>query len=369
MSDTGSSLSPLRREDYEAIEAAVMETARGRWFLAEYARRHRVSDTTTVLDAIGRLEKIVKRERSVPDMDRIRLDLADMAHAIERTKDEIAQIKHHADDNGKFARATDELDAIVNQTERATSEILTAAEHIQELAWTLREEGADSESCDKLDTFATEIYTACSFQDLTGQRTQKVVHVLKYLENRIMAMTEIWGIEDLPEAKDTNLRPGDTRADAHLLNGPQLEGEGIDQSDIDALISDGDIIDMVEFDTIETPSDDIAYDAAPDAAPVAAAAADAVEAEIAENAGIEAETLAEDVFDAAEAAAEGDIEMVVAAEAVSDDFAAEAVAEGHLDAEWTAEESAASADQAAAPEADDDPTVDFTRAEKTAIFI
>ena len=30
--------------DYEAIEAAVVETVRGRWFLAEYARRSRVDE-------------------------------------------------------------------------------------------------------------------------------------------------------------------------------------------------------------------------------------------------------------------------------------------------------------------------------------
>ncbi|HEY0293198.1 MAG TPA: hypothetical protein VGC51_12860 [Hansschlegelia sp.] len=32
-------------DDYEAIADAVMETARGRWFLAEYARRNRAAET------------------------------------------------------------------------------------------------------------------------------------------------------------------------------------------------------------------------------------------------------------------------------------------------------------------------------------
>ena len=43
-------------EDYEAIEAAVMDTARGRWFLAEFARRNRTADTSVLLAAIERLE-------------------------------------------------------------------------------------------------------------------------------------------------------------------------------------------------------------------------------------------------------------------------------------------------------------------------
>ncbi|MBL8905441.1 MAG: hypothetical protein JNM20_02075 [Rhizobiales bacterium] len=42
--------------DYEEIERAVMESARGRWFLAEFAKRIRAQDTALILDAIHRLE-------------------------------------------------------------------------------------------------------------------------------------------------------------------------------------------------------------------------------------------------------------------------------------------------------------------------
>jgi chemotaxis protein CheZ len=37
----------------------------------------------------------------------------------------------------------------------------------------LREQGLEAEICDMLDTKATDVYTACSFQDLTGQRTRR----------------------------------------------------------------------------------------------------------------------------------------------------------------------------------------------------
>ncbi len=42
--------------DFEAIQGAVEETARGRWFLAEFARRNRVADTGTLLEALQRIE-------------------------------------------------------------------------------------------------------------------------------------------------------------------------------------------------------------------------------------------------------------------------------------------------------------------------
>jgi hypothetical protein len=46
----------LTPDDYDRIEEAVMETARGRWFLAEFARRVRSGDTQKILQAIERLE-------------------------------------------------------------------------------------------------------------------------------------------------------------------------------------------------------------------------------------------------------------------------------------------------------------------------
>ena len=43
--------------DFDTIEAAVMESARGRWFLVEYARRNRHADTQVLLAALARLEE------------------------------------------------------------------------------------------------------------------------------------------------------------------------------------------------------------------------------------------------------------------------------------------------------------------------
>jgi hypothetical protein len=60
---------PLSAADYAAIEAALLQTSRGRWFLAEYARRNRHADTGMLLTALERLENIVREnlaERSAP---------------------------------------------------------------------------------------------------------------------------------------------------------------------------------------------------------------------------------------------------------------------------------------------------------------
>jgi len=53
----------LEDQDYEDIEAAVLETARGRWFLHEHARRTRASETDRMSLAIERLEADVRQQR------------------------------------------------------------------------------------------------------------------------------------------------------------------------------------------------------------------------------------------------------------------------------------------------------------------
>jgi chemotaxis regulatin CheY-phosphate phosphatase CheZ len=226
--------SPIRTADYEAIEEALLQSSRGRWFLSEYNQRNRSADTSMLLDAITKLETAVLTPQKSAEITHIRSNLIEMAEAISQTRSEIAAMRSANQEDCQFTTATEELDAIVEATEKATSDILEAAEDVQELAWVLREKGSEDEACDRLDARATDIYTACSFQDLTGQRTSKVVNTLRFLENRVLAMIDIWGLEDIDES---NRKLQDQRDDANLLNGPARRGEGVDQAEVDRMIS------------------------------------------------------------------------------------------------------------------------------------
>ena len=62
--------------DFEAIEDAVMETERGRWFLAEFIRRRRAEDTVSILAAIGRLEGRAARADAAESRARLEADRA-----------------------------------------------------------------------------------------------------------------------------------------------------------------------------------------------------------------------------------------------------------------------------------------------------
>src|ERR1700740_1251076 len=77
MAEEAFALSPISaraaqpsEEDYAAISEAFMETARGRWFLGEYAKRNRNADTRMVLDAVSRIEQTIaaqKQPEPAPD--------------------------------------------------------------------------------------------------------------------------------------------------------------------------------------------------------------------------------------------------------------------------------------------------------------
>lgn len=244
MSDS-KALTPVAEADYEVIESAVMETQRGRWFLKEYARRNRAADTTMLLGAIERLEGMMHQHREAQEKDRLRMDLLEMSRAISRTRQEISTLRPQGPQPNELAVASEALDGIVRTTERATSDILEAAEQIQEAAWTLREEGASEAMCDELDRRATDIYTACSFQDLTAQRTTRIVDTLRFLEERINAMIEIWGDGETAGAGEDaeSGTGGDGRRD---LTDSLDDFNGLCQDGIDTMIVEDDTPNTVD---------------------------------------------------------------------------------------------------------------------------
>ena len=148
---------------------------------------------------------------------------------IESAKSEIAKLKPAELKTQKLPRAGQQLDAVVKATEEATQAIMDAAEEI------MAADKSDPEAyATTVDQASMRIIEACSFQDITGQRITKVVETLTFIEKRLENIHRTWGevaaggVEAPEEAA-----PDDERA---RLTGPQLDGEGIDQSAIDALL-------------------------------------------------------------------------------------------------------------------------------------
>lgn len=130
--------------------------------------------------------------------------------------------------------ATDELDAIVEATSMATHTIMDACEGIENQFETL------GYKADPIAEHVTKIYEACSFQDITGQRISKIVSTLHDIEDKVGNLMSVLSesIPDIDKITSSEETEKDPMADESLLNGPQLEGKGVSQEDIDALLDD-----------------------------------------------------------------------------------------------------------------------------------
>ena len=172
----------------------------------------------------------------------VRIEIAQMVRSIGRAKAEIAAIKHPGSGTDQMETASHQLEAITNTTEKSTNEIMTAVDDIEatlkKITALTVDDGEVSLHIDHAAERLIAIIEACSFHDLTGQRVTQVVRTLRFIESRILAMIDIWGLEafrDLPLPYDEFTKQEDDREDAELLNGPALGGKGLSQDDIDAL--------------------------------------------------------------------------------------------------------------------------------------
>lgn len=224
---------PMSIDEYASLEEAVMAKPTGREFLREYARRHRVTGADDVLRGLTEFKDLLMEQREPEQVGILRAELREMSASIAQTRLDIRAINPDEASDNRIMAATEELDAIVTAAERATTDILGHAEQLQEIGGKLREKGSDTELCDAIDTHVTEVFLACSFQDITGQRATKVVNILRYLEQRVNTMIEVWGTDDSRAGNGVSLRSDTSGAP---LDGPQLPGGGVDQDQVDELL-------------------------------------------------------------------------------------------------------------------------------------
>ena len=166
---------------------------------------------------------------------RLKSELAGLFRYLERVRKEIAAISRPADEEFQFESMGDQLDAIVKATEKATNSIMQSTESSISTVDKLRASITDPAQIALLDQIVgngNSILEACSFQDITGQRVSKVVKSVTYVEERINALIDVWGKDEVDNVK---VEGKEKTEDEKLLAGPQMEGKGLDQAAIDAL--------------------------------------------------------------------------------------------------------------------------------------
>lgn len=144
LSPISASAAPLGEADFDAIREAFMETSRGRWFLAEYARRNRSADTAMVLDAVARIEQTIETQQQATPADALPKALAAIRKSLIEAR----------------TTATAALDKRIMNN--ALVPIQNGVRIIREISWRWREIGGDSRICDILDSQTDAIEKAHS---------------------------------------------------------------------------------------------------------------------------------------------------------------------------------------------------------------
>ena len=197
-----------------------------------FLRETRRQDDVSLEDVMGFAEVLAQSFQSMLNAKDVAIhsEIGEMAREIASMKSELADLRLGDVSNERIPAAGRELDAIVEATEEATNTIMTAAEEI------MASDPADTEAYQALvGDKIVEIFEACAFQDITGQRISKVVTTLNHLDQRITRLVDrlkLMSISDAP-AEET---AAERRQRELILNGPQMKGEAISQDDIDALL-------------------------------------------------------------------------------------------------------------------------------------
>ncbi|MEM9749356.1 MAG: chemotaxis protein [Pseudomonadota bacterium] len=161
-------------------------------------------------------------------LERLRAGLESASH-------DIAALESVALVETRLPEAREELAAIVEDTETAATAIMAAAEALLE-AGSLPE----NERAETVEGHALSILEACAFQDITGQRAQKISKRLDQIAKRAERFAQIAGVCDAATLDENEQREADRSKDLHL-NGPQTSGEAKSQDAVDEIFSQDDI--------------------------------------------------------------------------------------------------------------------------------
>lgn len=157
-------------------------------------------------------------------------DTAALLDLVARQKRDLVALMHDGE-HRRMALAAGELGAAIESMEKATHEILKSAEGIDAQARKIEKAIGDDRAralSRGIQDQVAQIYEACNFQDLAGQRIGKVIELLDMVEGHLAAMLG-------PD--DGIASPSTAPEDDSLLNGPKLDGASghISQHDIDLL--------------------------------------------------------------------------------------------------------------------------------------
>jgi len=166
---------------------------------------------------------------------------------------EIKNITADIDPHELFSETSDQLDAVLQTTEKAAVEIIDIVEKLQELQGSVdtivkgfESGGVTKANREKLrdinETLGTDlsnIMVSLSFQDLTGQRIKKIINSIRQIEKIVREVMLSTGLmiqqREVEPEKDFEALSQEAKSQAtSKLQGPT---EGTNQNDVDDLLA------------------------------------------------------------------------------------------------------------------------------------
>lgn len=170
-------------QEYRAIEATLLESTTGRWFLAEHGRRSRRLDSRMLEDAIGKLQSSLRQPPAL--LGQLQTEIGELRLFLAQTREELMNRRAEAP-----AAVASEAGEAKAGAATATSAILRAAEDMHELVWGLQAKEVDPVACEAIAKHASIIYAMSMQQAKTSERIIALASALDQAGGRLAAVLE-----------------------------------------------------------------------------------------------------------------------------------------------------------------------------------
>jgi len=159
---------------------------------------------------------------------------------IQKVKQELASIKHPDAGDDLLGSAADQLQAITNETGKATDDILAATEAIQSVNDNLKKEikfGGARPHFDEISENINRILEACVYHDITGQRLSRIVRTINAVEGGLNSLVFAVGKDGFSALPVTDIN---TLHQQHgrTMEGPSLDPDGNSQHEVDEIFAE-----------------------------------------------------------------------------------------------------------------------------------
>lgn len=170
-------------QEYRAIEATLLESTTGRWFLAEHGRRSRRLDSRMLENAIGKLQSSLRQPPAL--LGQLQTEIGELRLFLAQTREEL--MNRRAESPAMVASESGETKGA---GATATSAILRAAEDMHELVWGLQAKEVDPVACEAIAKHASIIYAMSMQQAKTSERIISLASALDQAGGRLAAVLE-----------------------------------------------------------------------------------------------------------------------------------------------------------------------------------